>query len=93
LRVLVYTGQYTYNNTITDPEEELSKTVKVCKEVCSPYKGSHRVVYVDRFYTSVHLVKELEEIELYVTGTMMSNRIPSDANHGDIKGGTEIRLI
>jgi hypothetical protein len=41
-----------------------------------PYKGSHRVVYVYRFYTSVELIKELEKMKLYMTGTVMSNRIP-----------------
>jgi hypothetical protein len=76
LRVLVYTGQYTYNNTING-DEETKKTVKVCKELCQPYKGSHRVVYVDHFYTSLELVKEMEAMKLYVTGTTMSNRVPA----------------
>jgi hypothetical protein len=78
LNVLVYTGQYTYYNSVAvaDNSEETKKTVKVCKELCRAYKGSHRVVYVDRFYTSLELVKELEMMNLYVTGTVMSNRIP-----------------
>jgi hypothetical protein len=77
MNILVYTGQYTYNNSVTN-DEETKKTVKVCKELLNPYKGSHRVVYVDRFYTSIELVKELEKMNLYVTGTVMSNRIPAD---------------
>lgn len=77
LRVLVYTGQYTYNsNSELVSEDNTKKTVKVCKELCNDFKGSHRVVYVDRFYTSLELVKELEQMGLYVTGTCMSNRIP-----------------
>jgi DNA polymerase III epsilon subunit-like protein len=75
LNVLVYTGQYTYNNN-PESNEELKKTVKVCKELCMPFKGSHRVVYVDRFYTSIQLIEELEKMNLYVTGTVMGNRIP-----------------
>jgi DNA polymerase III epsilon subunit-like protein len=76
MNVLVYTGQYTYNNSASNTSEDTKKTVKVCMELCRPYKGSHRVVYVDRFYTSIELLKELEKIDLYVTGTVMSNRIP-----------------
>ena len=72
MNVLVYTGQYTYQ---TD-NEDIKKTIKVCKELLNAYKGSHRVVYVDRFYTSIKLVKELEKMHLHVTGTMMSNRVP-----------------
>ena len=75
MNVLVYTGQYTYNNNETN-DEATKKTVKVCMELCKPYKGSHRVVYVDRFYTSLELIKALEKMNLYVTGTVMSNRIP-----------------
>jgi len=77
MKVLVYTGQYTYRNTHSDVNEETKKTVKVCKELCKPYEGSHRVIFVDRFYTSIELLKELETMQLYVTGTVMRNRIPS----------------
>jgi hypothetical protein len=56
LKVLVYTGQYTYTNT-PERNEDLKKTVKVCKELCMPFRGSHRVVYVDHFYTSIELIK------------------------------------
>ena len=31
---------------------------------------------MDRFYTSVELMKELREMQLFLTGTMISNRIP-----------------
>ena len=77
LHVLVYTGQYTYLNTSND-SEEVKKTVKVVKELCKQYTGSHRIVFIDRFYTSLDLVKELESMGLYTTGTCMSNRIPSE---------------
>jgi hypothetical protein len=79
LRVLVYTGQFTYNVATSNiDEQDYKKTVKVCKELCQPFSGSHRVVYIDRFYTSLELVKELEKMQLHVTGTMMSNRIPAE---------------
>jgi len=81
LRVLVYTGQYTYitnNLTNTYSEDEMKKTVKVVKDLCEKYRDTHRVVYVDRFYTSIELMKELERMGLYVTGTCMSNRIPNE---------------
>jgi len=73
LRVVVYTGQSTYNQS--DTESNL-KTVQVVQKLCENYRGSFRTVYVDRFYTSVDLLKQLEDMNLYVTGTMLSNRIP-----------------
>jgi Transposase IS4 len=32
--------------------------------------------YVDRFYTSIDLLKSMAEKDLYLTGTMMANRLP-----------------
>ena len=76
LKVIFYTGKYTYH---ADPADEaLKKTVKVVKELCLPYKGSHRCIYVDRFYTSIELLKELDKLDLYVTGTCMKNRLPKE---------------
>jgi Transposase IS4 len=34
--------------------------------------------YVDRFYTSLDLLKALDEMSLYVTGTVMKNRLPKE---------------
>ena len=74
--MLVHTGQYTYTNA-HDNHEEIKKMIKeVCKELCRPYKGAHHVIHVDHFNISVDLVKVLEKMDLYMTGTMMSNRIP-----------------
>ena len=69
----MYTGSSTYIDTAS---EELKKTTMVVKWLCGPYKGSHRTVYVDRFYTTVEVIKELHEDGLFVTGTVMANRIP-----------------
>ena len=52
------------------------KTVQVVDKLVSPFVGSHRMIYVDCFYTSLELVKSLADKDLYVTGTMLMNRIP-----------------
>ena len=75
LRVLIYTGKYTYYESMDD---SLKKTVQVVKSLCQPFANTHRTVYVDRFYTSVDLLKELRKMNLYVTGTVMKNRLPAD---------------
>ena len=68
LKVLVYTGKYTYHdNTL----ESLKKTVQVVQQLVEPFGGSFHTIYVDNFYTSIHLVKEL-----LVTITILSNCIP-----------------
>ena len=76
LKVIVYTGKSTYNQT--NQEEDKKKTVMVVKELCKEYEGSHRTIYVDRFYTSMDLLKALDKMSLYVTGTVMKNRLPKD---------------
>jgi hypothetical protein len=73
LKVLVYTGKYTYKESTS---ESLKKTVQVVQQLVEPFRGSFRTVYVDRFYTSIDLMKELHEMQLFVTGTVVSNRVP-----------------
>ena len=73
LGVLVYTGRFTYSESAT---ESSKKTVQVVQKLCEPFRGSYRTVYVDRFYSSINLLKELEHMQLYATGTILSNRIP-----------------
>jgi hypothetical protein len=73
LKVLVYTGKYTYQESNT---ESLKKTVQVVQQLVEPFRGSFRTVYVDRFYTSIDLIKELHEMKLFVTGTVLANRVP-----------------
>ena len=75
LRVIIYTGKSTYNET-TNPGEK--KTVTIVKELCKSMQGSHRTVYVDRFYTSLDLLKELHDMDIYTTGTLMKNHIPKE---------------
>jgi hypothetical protein len=73
LKVLVYTGKYTYQESTS---VSLKKTVQVVQQLVERFRGSFRTIYVDRFYTSIDLVKELREMDLFVTGTILSNRIP-----------------
>ncbi|MFM7529124.1 MAG: exonuclease domain-containing protein [Nodosilinea sp.] len=76
LKVIFYTGKSTYR---PNPDAvEKKKTVQVVQQLVEAYRGTHRTVYVDRFYTSIDLIKELSEMDLYVTGTVMQNRIPAD---------------
>jgi Transposase IS4 len=75
LRVLVYTGKTTYYDDAESNAEKL-KTVQIVNRLVEPFAGSHRTIYVDRFYTSIDLLKSLAEKNLYVTGTVLANRIP-----------------
>ena len=72
LMVIRYTGKHTYNET---ESAHAKKTVNVVKELCCEVAGMHRTIYIDRFYTSLELVKELRKMNLYGTGTIMRNCI------------------
>jgi hypothetical protein len=76
LKVIIYTGKTTY--TQSENEEDKKKTVMVVKELCKDFEGSHRTIFVDRFYTSMDLLKALDKMGLYVTGTVMKNRLPKE---------------
>jgi hypothetical protein len=76
LKVIVYTGKTTYQ--INPPNEVMKKTVSIVRDLCEQYEGSYRTVYVDRFYTSIDLLKELDKMNLFVTGTVMRNCIPKE---------------
>ena len=75
LKVIVYTGASTYN---FNPDKDVKKTVKIVKELVSQFEGTHRSIYVDRFYTSIELIKELTIMNQYVTGPVMANRLPKE---------------
>ena len=74
LRVIVYTGKSTYDDRYMD----MKKTVQIVSRLCEDYSGSHRTVYVDRFYTSMDLIKTLDEMDIYVTGTVMKSQFPKE---------------
>ena len=73
-----------FNNTSEDcttygterEPEDIKKTVAVVKKLTEKYEGSFRTINVDRFYTSVDLLKSLTDRQLFLTGTVLSNRIP-----------------
>ena len=75
LKVIIYTGRSTYTEERGVDEK---KTVQIVKALCQPFKDSYRTIYVDRFYTSIDLLKELRKMNLFVTGTMVANRVPKD---------------
>jgi Transposase IS4 len=76
-KVIFYTGRTTYGMTEDQQDkQDRLKTVTVVNQLVEPFVGSHRTLYVDRFYTSVDLLKSLAERNLYITGTMLVNRIP-----------------
>lgn len=75
LRVLIYTGKSTYTTT-GDVQENPLKTVQIVNKLVEPFINTHRTIYVDWFYTSIDLMKSLADKNLYVTGTVLANRIP-----------------
>jgi DNA polymerase III epsilon subunit-like protein len=77
LRVIIYTGKTTYSST-GDVAEQPLKTVQIVNKLAEPFRNTFRTIYIDRFYTSIDLVRSLAEHNLYVTGTLLANRIPSD---------------
>ena len=76
LQIDMYTGK--------DEEEERknqfkSKLVGLVMNLLGPYHNTGRSVFVDRYYTSIDLLKSIMEIGLHCTGTLMGNRIPTRA--------------
>ena len=77
LKVIIYTGKQTYQ-TYNNDNIEMKKTVQIVRELVEPYINSYRTIYVDRFYTSIDVMKELDKVSLFITGTVMKNRIPKE---------------
>jgi hypothetical protein len=76
LCVIVYTGKST--NYGSSEGDETKETVQVVCRLVEPFIHTHQTIYVDRFYTSVDLLKSLSERGLYLTGTVMANRLPPE---------------
>jgi hypothetical protein len=74
LKVVFYTGKSTYMGD--NEEASKKKTVQVVERLVEPFVGTHRTINVDRFYTSLELLKSLTERRLYITGTMLATRVP-----------------
>jgi Transposase IS4 len=61
----------------TSDQQEKKKTVQVVEQLVEPFVGTYRTIYVDRFYTSIDLLKWLTNRQLFLlTGTVLANRIP-----------------
>ena len=85
-RVMIDTDNYNYNRlgdeSITmmkkTKKKKKKKLVEVVKSLCQPYANTHRTIYMDRRHTSMDLLKELQTMNLYVTGICNKNLIPAD---------------
>jgi Transposase IS4/DDE_Tnp_1-like zinc-ribbon len=73
--------------------------VQVVERLVEPFRGTHRTIYVNRFYTSLELLKSLTERQLYVTGTMLATRIPqairmtkTSAEYKNMKRGDAVKF-
>jgi hypothetical protein len=73
LKVVIYTGKSTYNNL---DQQEKKKTVQVVEQSVEPFVRTYPTIYVNRFYTSIDLLKLLTNRQLFLTGTVLANRIP-----------------
>jgi hypothetical protein len=71
LQVIVYTGKNT-----NETEDGMKKTVQVVTKLLEDYMGTNRHVFVDRFYTSLELLRVLDANGIKMTGTVMGNRLP-----------------
>jgi hypothetical protein len=58
IRVVIYTGKTTYYSNPDSLQDGL-KTVQVVNCLVDPFVGTHRTIYIDRFYTSLDLLKSL----------------------------------
>ena len=72
LNLKFYTGRAMYK--IEASEEK--KTVRIVTDLYWQFQGTHRTIYVDWFYTSIDLLKALDEMSLYVTNTLMQCQVP-----------------
>jgi Transposase IS4 len=77
LMVLVYSGKTMFH---VDQNAEMKKAVQVVKALCDPYKGTHCTIYIYWFYMLIDLQKEMDKMDLYVTGTTVMKNSPKGAN-------------
>jgi hypothetical protein len=73
LKVVIYTGKSTY---ISSDQQEKKKTVQVVEQLVEPFVGTYQTIYLNRFYTFIDLLKLLTNRQLFLTGTVLANRIP-----------------
>nr|CAH7765205.1 unnamed protein product [Callosobruchus chinensis] len=83
LNIRIYWGKETTQNA--DPNDP--HTVKVVMDLMQNVVGSGRSLYADNFYSSVALVKKLQQQKTLYCGTLRSNRrgLPKDYVNRKIK--------
>nr|CAH7746879.1 unnamed protein product [Callosobruchus chinensis] len=83
LNIRIYCGKETTQNA--DPNDP--HTVKVVMDLMQNVVGSGRSLYADNFYSSVVLVKKLQQQKTLYCGTLRSNRrgLPKDFVNRKIK--------
>jgi Transposase IS4 len=55
-------------------QENQSKTQKTVLDLMRPLNGKNHRVYMDNYYTSIPLFQKLQDMSVYSTGTVRSNR-------------------
>jgi len=78
---------YCLKSTIFSGKDSNAKIETLVKDLLEPYKNKGHILYVDNFYTTISLMKELKEIQTGCTGTFQSKRIGDRA----ISKGLEIK--
>ena len=58
LRIIPYTGK---SNVLETDDDRKKKTVQIVKGLVEDYRGSHRTVYIDRYYSSINVAVELKK--------------------------------
>nr|CAH7725064.1 unnamed protein product [Callosobruchus chinensis] len=89
LNIRIYCGKETTQNA--DPNDP--HTVKVVMDLMQNVVGSGRSLYADNFYSSVALVKKLQQQKTLYCGTLRSNRrgLPKDFVNRKIKKSRKTR--
>jgi hypothetical protein len=67
----IYAGK---NDTTTANNKECGHTYSICMELLKELANDGRILYIDNYYTSVLLCKDLLKSKTYVCGTLRSNR-------------------
>lgn len=77
---------YTHNLNIYSgkqcnaPKSDIGHSHHVTINLSEPLLGKGRIIYVDKFYTSIPVAKELIDNKTFICGTLRSNRqeLPKD---------------